>query len=390
MSDSSASSSSSFADPESSAGAADDAADRTADRTTGDSSRGTSARVIVIGAAVLLLIGLAIPRLFASSPSEGGGPPGGGQALGVNVFAAEPSEVTETLQTSATLRANESVELTAESAGKVTSIQFEEGTRVRAGQLLLTTNDAELRAERKRLQFRLELATDREARQKRLLEQGGVSQEEYDAVANEVSVLRAELDLVEARIEKARVRAPFSGTVGLRNVSEGSYITPQTTITTLQALDPMKVDLSVPEQYAGRIEPGQTVIFSTRSSDQTYEATVYAVEPRIEPSTRTLRLRARADNADGSLRPGAFADATVRLGTVPDALMVPTMAVVPTLGGQRLFIVKDGAAQPRNVTVGIRTDSTVQVTSGIAAGDSVITSGIQNLRAGLPVTPEAN
>ncbi|WP_179862229.1 efflux RND transporter periplasmic adaptor subunit [Longibacter salinarum] len=353
-----------------------------------DDRIGTS-RLVVIGAVAILLVGLAIPRLFASS-SEGNGNQGGGSGapLGVDIFVAQPTRVTETLQTSATLRANESVELTSEASGKVTSIRFEEGSRVRAGQLLLTINDAELQAERKRLEYRLQLAEDREERQQSLLDRGGVSQEEYDAVANEVSVLRAELDLVEARIEKTEIRAPFAGTIGLRNVSEGSYISPQTTISTLQALNPMKVDLAVPEQYAGRIQPGQTISFRTRGTDRAFEGDVYAVEPRIEPSTRTLRLRARADNGDGALRPGAYADATIRLGTVPDALMVPAMAVLPTLGGQRLFVKENGTAQPRNVSLGVRTDSTVQVINGLAPGDSVITSGIQNLRAGLPVTPD--
>jgi len=356
-------------------------------RAAPDAEGSPISRTVIIVAVGLLLVGLAIPRLFASTSEEAGRSSGGSQPLGVDITVATPTSVQENLQTSATLRASESVELTAEASGKVTSIRFEEGARVKQGQLLLTTNDAELRAERKRLEYQFKLASDRESRQKRLLEQGGVSQEEYDAVANEVSVLQAELDLVEARIEKTKVRAPFSGKVGLRSVSEGSYITPQTTISTLQSLNPMKVDLSVPEQYASRIQPGQSVMFSVRGSSDTYTADVYAVEPRIEAETRTLRLRARAENRRETLLPGAFADAQLRLGTVPDALMVPAMAVVPTLGGQRLFVVENGAATPRNVTVGIRTDSTVQVTSGLAAGDSVITSGIQNLRAGLPVTP---
>ena len=346
-------------------------------------------RLFVILGVVVLLAGLAMPRLLASGTDEGGGPSqGGGTAMAVDWVVAEPSTTVERLQTSATLRANESVELIAEASGKVTSIRFEEGARVRAGQLLLTVNDAELQAERRRLEYRLQLAQDRKARQARLLEKGGVSQEEYDAIANEVSVLEAELDLVEAQIEKARVRAPFDGTIGLRTVSEGSYISPQTPITTLQSLDPIKLDLSVPEQYASRIEPGQSLRFTVRGSDDTFEATVYAVEPQIAPDTRTLPLRARAENAGGRLRPGAFADAELRLGTVSDALMVPAFAVLPTLGGQRLFLVEDGVATPRNVRVGIRTDSTVQIADGIAPGDTVITSGIQDLRAGLPVTPK--
>lgn len=346
-------------------------------------------RLFVILGVVVLLAGLAMPRLLASGTDEGGGPSQGGEtAMAVDWVVAEPSTTVERLQTSATLRANESVELIAEASGKVTSIRFEEGARVRAGQLLLTVNDAELQAERRRLEYRLQLAQDRKTRQARLLEKGGVSQEEYDAIANEVSVLEAELDLVEAQIEKAKVRAPFDGTIGLRTVSEGSYISPQTPITTLQSLDPIKLDLSVPEQYASRIESGQSLRFTVRGSDDTFEATVYAVEPQIAPDTRTLPLRARAENAGGQLRPGAFADAELRLGTVSDALMVPAFAVLPTLGGQRLFLVEDGVATLRNVRVGIRTDSTVQIADGIAPGDTVITSGIQDLRAGLPVTPK--
>ena len=348
----------------------------------------SKASIIVLVVAVGVMVALAMPRLFASEAGSGSGPRSQ-QAFGVNAEVAGVSSIVERIETSGTMRANESVDLTSEASGKVTSIRFQEGTRVQAGQLLLSINDAELQAERQRLEFRLKLATDREQRQARLLEQGGVSQEEYDAVQNEVNVLRSELALTEARIEKTKVRAPFAGRVGLRNVSEGSYITPQTTITTLQDVDPIKLDLSVPEQYASRVGLGSEIRFTVRGSDSTHTGTVYAVEPQIDAETRTLRIRARADN-DGSLRPGAFADATLRLGTIEDALTVPTVAVVPTLGGQRLYVVENDTAQTRNVTLGIRDAARVQITSGLSPGDTVIVSGIQNLRAGLPVTIEAS
>lgn len=344
----------------------------------------SKASVIVLVVAVGVMVALAMPRLFASDAGSGSGPRQQ-QAMGVDVEVAGGASIVESIEASGTLRANESVDLSSEASGKVTSIRFEEGTRVQAGQLLLTINDAELQAERQRLEFRLKLATDREQRQARLLEQGGVSQEEYDAVQNEVNVLRSELALTGARIEKTKVRAPFSGRVGLRNVSEGSYITPQTSITTLQDVDPIKLDLSVPEQYASRVGLGSTIQFTVRGSDSTHSGTVYAVEPQIDPETRTLRIRARADNNDGTLRPGAFADITVRLGVIEDALTVPTVAVMPTLGGQRLFVVENDTAQTRNVTLGIRDAARVQITSGLSRGDTVIVSGIQDLRAGLPV-----
>jgi membrane fusion protein (multidrug efflux system) len=292
------------------------------------------------------------------------------------------------LITTGTLRADESVELVSEAAGKVTSIQFEEGSRVAEGQLLLTINDAELQAQQKRLEYRLQLAEDRRQRQERLLEEGGVSQETYDQTLNEVNVLEAELELVEAQIEKTRVRAPFSGTIGLRYVSEGSYISPQTRIATLQSINPIKIDLSAPEKYSSRIQTGAPISFTVRGSDARYQGRIYAVEPQISTNTRSVQLRARAENAARTLRPGAFADITVVLGTIDDALTVPAFAVLPELGGQQVFVVENGQAQPRSVETGVRTDSTVQVTSGLAVGDTVITSGIQQLRPGLPIRVE--
>jgi membrane fusion protein (multidrug efflux system) len=350
----------------------------------------TTKRLVGAGVAVLVLVGLAIPKLPDSSASTGGG----GQAdapMQVDATVLRPGTVTERIRTTGTLRADESVELTAEAGGKITAIRFEEGSRVQEGDLLVQLNDAELQAEKKRLEHQLELASDRAERQKRLLAEGGVSQEAYDATVNEVEVLKADLALVEAQIEKKKVRAPFSGVVGLRQVSEGAYVSPQTPISTLQRLNPIKVDFSVSEQYASRVGPGQQISFTVRSLDRAQEGTVYATNSQINADTRTLQLRARAPNPDGTLRPGMFADVTVTLGTIDDATVVPAFAVVPTLEGQRLFVVENGTAQPRNVSVGVRTDSTVQVTDGLALGDTVITSGIQDLRAGLPVrveTPE--
>jgi membrane fusion protein (multidrug efflux system) len=343
-------------------------------------------RLVALGVGALVLVGLALPKLDGSEAAESSNDEAA--PLQVDATVLRPGSMTEQIRTTGTLRADESVELTPEASGKVTAIQFEEGARVREGELLLQINDAELRAERTRLEHRLELATERAERQARLLEEGGVSQEEYDATVNEVEVLEAELALVEAQIAKTEVRAPFSGVVGLRAVSEGAYVTPETQITTLKRLNPIKVDLSVAEKYASRVQPGRPITFSVRGVEQRQRGTIYATDVQVDTETRTLRLRARADNPDGTLRPGMFADVTVSLGVIDDAVMVPSFAVVPTLDGQRVFVAENGTAQPRNVTLGVRTDSTVQVTEGLALRDTVITSGIQELRAGLPVQIE--
>jgi len=344
-------------------------------------------RFLGIGAVVLVLVGLALPKIDVSGASDDEGEQEDAP-MGVDATVLRPGSVGEQVRTTGTLRADESVELTAEASGKITEIQFEEGGRVQEGDLLLQINDAELQAERKRLEHQLQLASDRAERQKRLLAEGGVSQEEYDATVNEVEVLRAELEGVEAQIAKTEVRAPFSGVVGLRSVSEGAYISPQTQITTLKRLDPIKVDFSVSEQYTARISTGQPISFSVRGVEQTIPGEVYATNVQVDSDTRTLQVRARADNPGGILRPGMFADVTVSLGTIEDAVVVPSFAVVPTLDGQRVYVAEGGTAQPRNVTIGVRTDSTVQVTDGLSLRDTVITSGIQQLRSGLPVRIE--
>jgi membrane fusion protein (multidrug efflux system) len=345
----------------------------------------TTRRVLALGMVVLVIVGLALPKVSDSGAADDGEEADEDAPTSVQVVVTGPSTMTERIRTNGTLRADESVELTPESAGKITSIQFEEGGRMQEGELLVQINDAELQAEKRRLEHQRQLATDRAERQRKLLEEGGVSQEEYDATANEVEVLNAELDLVEARIEKKKVRAPFSGVVGLREVSEGAYVSPQTNITTLQRIDPIKVSFSVSEQYTSRVRAGQTIAFTVRGQDRTIEGQVYAANTGVNADTRTLQLRARAPNPDRTLRPGMFADVTVTLGTVDDAIVLPSFAVVPTIDGQRVFVVENGAAQPQNIELGIRTDSTVQVTDGLSMRDTVITSSIQELRAGLPV-----
>jgi membrane fusion protein, multidrug efflux system len=343
--------------------------------------------LVALGGVALLLLVLALPQISATltGPADTGSQQRQSSATTYDATVVRPGPIANRLQTTGTLRADESVALTAEASGRVTQIFFKEGQRVEKGKLLAQINDAELQAEKQRLQYRLELVRDRAERQKRLLDQGGVSQEEVDSIVNEVNMLESELQLVEAQIEKTQVRAPFAGTIGLRQISEGSYLSPQTTIATLQRIRPIKIDLSVPAKYSTQVREGQSIQFRVRGSDQTYEAEVYAIEPQIASDTRALPMRARTANPDGSLRPGAFADVTVVLDTVPDALTVPAFAVTPSLGTQRVFVVENGTAQPRNVTLGVRTDSTVQITDGLAPGDTVITSGTQNLRAGLNV-----
>jgi membrane fusion protein (multidrug efflux system) len=240
-------------------------------------------------------------------------------------------------------------------------------------------------AERQRALHRVELAERAEARQRQLLEDGVISSENYDVALGELNVLRAELDLIDAQLVKTEIRAPFSGIVGLRYVSPGSYLSSQTRIASLSDLDPIKLDFTVPEKYSGLLGVGDEVSFSVDGSQRSFTGTVYAVEPGVDPATRALRLRARCPNPDGALVPGAFANVDLVLRSVEDALTVPSIAVIPELGGKKVFVVEAGVAQPRSVETGIRTETLVQITSGLRTGDLVITSGLLQLQPGLEV-----
>lgn len=294
----------------------------------------------------------------------------------------EGESVDDQIYSSGSILADESVQLSAETSGIVTHIHFREGSSVERGDLLLKINDSELQAQLQRNQFRLSLAEQREERQKRLLERGGISQDQYDAILNEVNVLRSELNLIEAQIAKTEIRAPFSGSIGLKYVSEGSYISPNSQIASLQRLNPVKIDFAVPERYISRVQTGDIVQFNVQGVDSTFVGEVYAIEPQINRETRSLQIRAISDNPDHLLFPGAFANITLILNTLDNALMVPTISLIPELNSQKLFVMSNGKVEEVRVQTGIRTSEKVQVVDGIAPGDTVLTTGLLQVRAG--------
>ncbi len=344
-------------------------------------------RILGILIALGVVVGLALPKLKTRAAAEDtvATAPTQAPVLRVEVERAAPRELVERLATTGTVRANEQVELVSEISGKIEEIFFEEGTRVAAGQVLLKIDDEALQAERERIRFRVELAERQEERQRELLEEGVISQDGYDLALNQLNVLRSELRVNEARLLKTEIRAPFAGVIGLRYVSPGSYLSPATRIATLQDLSSVKLDFSVPEKYSSRMRRGGEVTFSVKGSEQEFRGQIYAIEPSVDPDTRSLLLRARCPNPERILVPGAFADVRLVVQRVEDALTVPAIAVIPELGGKKVFVLEDGIAQPRQVTTGIRTDERVQVVSGLEPGEPVIVSAIQQLRPGLEV-----
>jgi membrane fusion protein (multidrug efflux system) len=345
----------------------------------------TTKSLLWLAAAIVAVGALLVPRLDRSGADAAAGPAPTAEALAVDVLVVTPHRLVERFATVGTIRADEQVDLRSEISGVLREIRFAEGSLVGKGQLLVQIDEAEFVADRDRAEHRSELARLREARQQDLLAQGLTSQEEYDLALSELRVLQAELRLAEVELEKTRIRAPFRGIIGLRSVSRGTALTPQTRIARLQKIDRVKVEFSVPESHAARVRVGETIAFRVKGAAGAHSAEIYALEPNVDSETRSLRARARCANPDGELLPGAFADVELAINEIEDALTVPAIAVIPELGSKKVFVVEQGKAVPRLVETGVRTDTEVQIIRGLAAGDRVIVSAIQRLNSGLPV-----
>jgi membrane fusion protein (multidrug efflux system) len=349
-------------------------------------------RTLLLKAAALTgVIGLLAIVAWPKRPApERAAPAGAAPAKGrdgtpVRSLVIKAQPIDEFIVATGTVHAEESVDVQSETAGKLVKIHFQEGAQVRAGDLLAVMNDAELRAALARASYRRQLAELKARRITTLVDKGGVPQQEYDIAASELQVLGAEVAVIEAQLARTEIRAPFSGTIGLRNVSEGALVTTSTRLASLQNTTSVKVDFNVPERYAGVVTPGSAVKFSVAGSDRTYTAEVYAVEPHLDEITRTRLIRARAANPDQSLIPGAFARVTVPLARLEHALMVPATALSADAGEKSVFVIDKGKAKRQVVQTGLRRGESVLVTSGLRNGDEVIVTGTQLVRNGSSV-----
>jgi len=309
----------------------------------------------------------------------------GREALPVNVVVLTPGGLSDLIVATGTVLADEQVDLSTEVSGRITSIRFTEGTAVNKGDLLATINDAELLAEMQKNTYTLRLAEERETRQRTLLSHEAVSQEVYDNALTELKTVQAEAAVLEAQIMKTKIIAPFSGTIGLRQVSEGAYVIPGQRIATLTRTQPVKIEFSVPERFSSSVKKGSRIQFSIEGNSHPFEAAIYAVEPRIDPQTRSLTVRALYSNSSDELKPGNFASVEFSLSHMENAITVPAQAIVPELGGYKVFAYRSGKAEVIKVQVGIRTSEAVQILQGLSAGDTVITTGILQIKGGSPI-----
>ena len=336
---------------------------------------------------VLLIVGLGalIAYRIDSNAKMGNTGPSGPFITKVSGMILKPRVIKENIVLAGTLEANEEIDIRSEVSGVVESINFQEGRKVSKGQLLLKVNDIELRAQLSKAQTAKKLASENERRAKLLLEKQAISQEEYDIASADFQSTNAEAELIEAQLSKTSIRAPFSGTIGLRAISTGTYVTPSTVIAKLVNAEELKITFSVPEKYASRVKVGTVLTFTTSDSGEEYPATIYAIDPQVDILTRTLRMRAIMDNRANKLYPGAYASIQLPLETINGALMVPSEALIPIQNGKRIFVLENGRAKEVEVEIGTRTGNEVHVLTNLHPGDTVLTYGVMSLQDGSPV-----
>lgn len=340
--------------------------------------------IMLVGGIIIVLV---LGKLFVFSkpgkdkPSEvkGSGSNGGnsaGAAVPVNVYVVKRESIENQIFASGTVIPNEEVNVMAEASGRLIKLNIKEGANIEKGQLIGKINDRELQAQLQKVTYNQELTKKIEARQKKLLNVEAINLEEYDVTSNNIRILEAEKEVLEAQLEKTEIRAPFSGRIGLKYISEGAYLAPGTPIVTIVQSNPVKVDFTVPEKYAPNIRVGNVVKFNLDGDPSTYNAKILAIDPKVEESLRTLKVRAIAPNPSGRFVPGMFVKILADLDANKSAMMIPTEAIVPVLKGKKVFVVKNGKAQEAMVVTGLRTDKKIQVIEGLQPGDSLITSGI--------------
>jgi membrane fusion protein, multidrug efflux system len=353
-----------------------------------------SVKITVTVLITVLIVGtIAYPKLkplLASGlkkPALAGAPlRQGQQKLNAVGFLIQPTYMSVIRIATATLRPDEETDLSFETSGKIVGINFIEGTRVKKGDLLAKINDRPLQAQLQKLQVELKMAEAKEFRQKSLLNKDAISQESYDQIVTDVQSLNADIELISARISETELRAPFDGIIGLRYLSEGAFATPATKIARLIKLSPLKIEFSIPEIYASQVKAGYPVTFTVSENNTVYNASVYAVEPKIDIETRVIVLRALYHNRNEELKPGTYARITLQLSRIDSAKAIPTEALIAEMEGKKVFIYRNGKAQSVNVTTGLRTESRLQITNGLNFGDTLLISGILQLRQNLPVT----
>ncbi len=326
-----------------------------------------------------LLLLLFVPIL---AHAQAGGPP----FIPVNMMKVSATPVSSTVDAVGALIAEDSVMLRPEIDGRITKLSFKEGQPVKKGAVLVVLDSAEQRARLAAAEADLKLAESRFKRSEELVAQNFISRQALDEARANLDILRARRQQEQVALDKTVIRAPFNAVVGLRQVSPGAYIKKGDDIIRLDALGTLKLEVPVPETYLSLVRVGLPISLTVDAlPGQAFSGTVHAIDPAVDPVSRNVRVRARIANPKGLLKPGMFARATADLGGRTSAILLPEQVIVPKSDGSYVFLAVDGKAELRKVTLGKREPGRVEITSGVAAGDTVVLDGQIKLRPGVPV-----
>ncbi len=298
----------------------------------------------------------------------------------VDGYIIKTQPFAEKIEVPGSVIANEATEIHPEVSGRIVQLNVQEGRIVSKGTLLAKLYDADLQAQLKKLQVQLQIANTNEDRSAQLLKIQGISKADYDNSLLNVNNIKADIDIIRTTISKTEIRAPFNGKVGLKNISPGAYVTPATIIAVINQTSQLKLDFTVPEKYTGQIKIGQLVNFSYEGSPKTYSAKIAATESSVTQNTRSLVVRSIVLTKDDKLLPGAFAKVQLNFDPSPDAILIPTQAVVPQARGKKVIIYRGGIAKFTDITTGVRDSARIQVLEGLKAGDTIITTGLLSVR----------
>ncbi len=337
------------------------------------------------GLPLVLVATLAACGEAADAPGDGAG---GFPPAQVEVVVARADTVVDAIAANGQVEAIQSIALQPDVSGRVAAILVREGVSVGEGTPLVRIDDAQLRAQVARAEADRDFAAQSLARARELLRVDGISREELDRAEATARSTQAALDLLAIQLERTAVRAPFAGVVGERRISLGDMVTPATPLMTLQTVDPQRAAFTVPERFADRIREGQEVSFRVAAlPGRTWRGRVDFVSPSIDPASRTVLVKARVPNPGRELQAGMFLELRLATETRPHAVVIPEEAVVPLDQGTFVWVVANGKAERREVTLGVRTPGFVEVRRGVAVGDQVVVAGQVRLQPGAPVSP---
>lgn len=337
----------------------------------------------LIGAIIIALLVIFRPRNDTNAP--GSKPMQQNNAVLVDARIVHTQPIINSVTVSGSILSNEEVIIQSQIAGIISKIYFSEGSKVKKGDLLMKIDDSQLQAQLQKDEVAKQLAEVTEQRQKKLLDINGISQQDYDIALNNLKSIEADMKVIQVQIGYTNITAPFDGTVGLRNVSEGSYVSQNTQLVNLEQISPVKIDFYVPEKYVSALQKDEIVNFTVTGFGTPFQGKVYAIDPKIDETTRSVHVRAVADNKDGRLLPGVFAEVTIQLSHAATALMVPTESILPQINGEAVYQVKKGSVVSVPVKLGIRTDSTVEILNGLHENDTIIARGVQMVHQGSKV-----